>query len=153
MPVAVPPVTATAAQSQAVAAQSQAEKAIVREINRRRRAKGLRGVRVSAGLTRIARSHSRSMLKYDVLTHSSFDGTSFGTRLQRAGHHRRYGETLAWAPSGSGTTARVLVRMWMRSAHHRAVLLDGSLRRIGVGRVHGAMGAQRGSAITADWSS
>jgi uncharacterized protein YkwD len=146
MPVAVAPVIATAAQSRA-------QKAIVREVNRVRRAHGLRGVRVSAGLTRVARSHSRTMLEHDVLSHSSFDGVSFHARLQRAGHHRRYGETLAWAPRGSGTTARVLVRLWMRSAHHRAVLLDGGLHRIGVGRVYGAMGAQRGSAITADWSS
>jgi uncharacterized protein YkwD len=147
MPVlAVPPVPATAAQSQA-------ERAIVREINRARRAHGLHGVRVSSGLERVAKAHSRKMLKYDVLTHSSLDGSSFGARLQRAGKHRRYGETLAWAPKGSGTSARVLVKLWMGSAHHRAVLLDGSLRRIGVGRVYGAMGSQPGAAITADFSS
>jgi uncharacterized protein YkwD len=93
------------------------------------------------------------MLKYDVLTHSSLDGSSFGARLQRAGKHRRYGETLAWAPKGSGTSARVVVKLWMGSAHHRAVLMDGSLRRIGVGRVSGAMGSQPGAAITADFSS
>jgi uncharacterized protein YkwD len=147
MPVlAVPPVPATAAQSQA-------EKAIVREINRARRAHGLRAVRVSTGLARVAKAHSRKMLQHDVLTHSSLDGSSFGARLQRAGKRRRYGETLAWAPDGSGTTARVLVKLWMGSAHHRAVLMDGSLRRVGVGRVSGAMGAQSGAAITADFSS
>jgi hypothetical protein len=41
----------------------------------------------------------------------------------------------------------------MRSAPHRAVLMNGKLRRVGVGRVLGAMGAQRGNAITADFSS
>jgi uncharacterized protein YkwD len=147
MPVpALPPVTATAAQTSA-------ERAIVREINRVRRAHGLRGVHVTTGLSRVAKSHSRKMLKANLLTHSSLDGSSFGTRLARAGHHRRYGETLAWAPNGSGTTARVLVRLWMNSAPHRAVLMDGTLRRIGVGRVYGAMGAQPGAAITADFSS
>jgi uncharacterized protein YkwD len=147
MPVlAVPPVPATAAQTSA-------EAAIVREINRVRRTHGLRGVRVSSGLARVAKSHSRRMLSRDLLTHSSLDGSSFGSRLGRAGHRRRYGETLAWAPDGSGTSARVLVSLWMNSAPHRAVLMDGALRRVGVGRVYGAMGGQSGAAITADFSS
>jgi uncharacterized protein YkwD len=147
MPVlAVPPVPVTAASSPA-------ERAIVREINRVRRSHGLIGVQVSTGLTRVARAHSRKMLAHDVLTHSSLDGSSFGTRLQRAGRRRHYGETLAWAPNGSATTARVLVRLWMHSARHRAVLMDGRLRKVGIGRVAGAMGAQRGTAITADFSS
>ena len=41
----------------------------------------------------------------------------------------------------------------MSSAPHRTVLLNGKLRRVGVGRVHGSMGAQSGNAITADFSS
>jgi uncharacterized protein YkwD len=143
---ALPPVPATAAQTSV-------EAAIVREINHVRRAHGLRGVRVSSGLARVAEAHSRKMLSRDVLTHSSLDGSSFGSRLGRAGQRRRYGETLAWAPDGSGTSARVLVRLWMNSAPHRAVLMDGALRRVGIGRVHGAMGGQRGAAITADFSS
>jgi uncharacterized protein YkwD len=147
MPVpAVPP-------AHVAAVQSQAERAIVREINRVRRAHGLRGVRISIGLARVAKAHSRKMLKANVLTHSSLDGSSFGTRLARAGKRRRYGETLAWAPNGSGTGARVVVSLWMHSAPHRAVLMDGSLRRIGVGRVYGAMGRQAGAAVTADFSS
>jgi uncharacterized protein YkwD len=147
------PVPAAPAVPPAFAAQSRAETAIVREVNRMRRSHGLRGVRVSARLSDVARQHSKDMLSHNALTHSSFDGSSFSARLSHAGKHRRYGETLAWAPKGSHGTARVIVRMWMQSAHHRAVLLDGALRRIGVGRVRGAMGAQPGSAITADFSS
>jgi uncharacterized protein YkwD len=137
----------------AFAAQTRAETAIVREINRVRRSHGLRGVHPSSGLARIARDHSREMLEHDQLSHSSFDGSSFSTRLSRAGHHRRYGETLAWAPKGSRAGARTIVRLWMQSAEHRAVLMDGALKRIGVGRVRGAMGSQSGAAITADFSS
>jgi uncharacterized protein YkwD len=147
MPVAtLPPVPATIAQTAA-------ETAIVREINRLRRAHGLRSVRASRALERVARRHSRAMLAHDALSHSSFDGSSFTARLRAAGPHRRYGETLAWAPKGSGTTARVLIRLWMGSPAHRAVLMDGALRRVGIGRSYGAMGAQRGTAITADFSS
>jgi uncharacterized protein YkwD len=145
MPAAAPP--------PAYAASTSAEIAIVREINRVRRAHHLRAVRLTAPLAKVARRHSSLMLKHDALTHSSFDGSSFSTRLQRAGKRRQYGETLAWAPSGSGVTARVLLRLWMRSAPHRAVMMNGNLRRVGVGRVYGSMGGQRGHAITADFSS
>jgi uncharacterized protein YkwD len=147
MPVATPPPV------YAVAAQTKAEAAIVREINRVRRTHHLRAVRMTRPLALVARKHSREMLQHDVLSHSSFDGSSFSTRLQRAGKHRQYGETLAWAPKGAGVNAKVLVRLWMGSAHHRAVLLNGTLRRVGVGRVAGAMGRQSGNAITADFSS
>jgi uncharacterized protein YkwD len=145
MPVAVPPPAYTASTS--------AEIAIVREINRVRRAHHLRAVRVAGPLSKVARRHSTLMLKHDALTHSSFDGSSFSTRLQRAGKRRQYGETLAWAPDGAGVNARKVVRLWMHSAPHRAVLMNGKLRRVGVGRVRGTLGKQRGNAITADFSS
>jgi uncharacterized protein YkwD len=137
----------------AYAASTRAEIAIVREINRVRRAHHLRAVRNAGPLSKVARRHSTLMLKYDALTHSSFDGSSFSTRLQRAGKRRQYGETLAWAPDGSHVTARVLLRLWMHSPPHRAVLMNGRLRRVGVGRVRGMLGSQRGNAITADFSS
>jgi uncharacterized protein YkwD len=145
MPAAAPP--------PAHAASSPAEIAIVREINRVRRAHHLRTLRIAAPLSKVARRHSSLMLKHDALTHSSFDGSSFSTRLQRAGKRRQYGETLAWAPDGAGVNARAVVKLWMRSAPHRAVLMNGKLRRVGVGRVYGSMGAQRGNAVTADFSS
>lgn len=147
MPVvaAVPPSAYTAS--------SQAEIAIVREINKIRRAHHLHTVKLTAPLAKVARRHSSLMLKHDALSHSSFDGSSFSTRLARAGKHRQYGETLAWAPDGAKVTAKVLLRLWMTSAPHRAVLMNGQLRRVGVGRVYGAMGRQRGNAITADFSS
>ena len=145
MPVAAPPPAYVAA--------STAEIAVVREINRVRRTHHLRTVKLTAPLTRVARRHSSLMLKYNALSHSSFDGSSFSTRLQRAGKRRSYGETLAWAPVGAGVNAKTLLRLWLRSAPHRAVLMNGKLRRVGVGRVYGSLGAQRGNAITADFSS
>jgi uncharacterized protein YkwD len=145
MPVAAPP--------PAYVASSSAEIAIVREINRVRRSHRLRPVKLTAPLARVARRHSSLMLKFDALSHSSFDGSSFSTRLQRAGKRRTYGETLAWAPSGAHVNARALLKLWMRSAPHRTVLMNGKLRRVGVGRVYGSMGPQRGNAITADFSS
>jgi uncharacterized protein YkwD len=137
----------------AYAASTKAEIAIVREINRVRRKHRLRAVKLTAPLATVARRHSTLMLKHDALTHSSFDGSSFSSRLQRAGKHRQYGETLAWAPDGAHVNAKRLLKLWLQSAPHRAVLMNGNLRRVGVGRVYGSMGQQRGNAITADFSS
>lgn len=148
MPVAAPVVAHTAAVS------SKAEIAIVREINRVRRAHHLPTVKLVAPLAKVAKKHSTEMLQHNALSHSSFDGQSFSTRLAAGSRRRRqYGETLAWAPDGSHVTAKVLLSLWMHSAPHRAVLMNGRLRRVGVGRVRGAMGSQAGAAITADFSS
>jgi uncharacterized protein YkwD len=147
MPAAAPPPAHTAAVS------SKAEIAIVREINKVRRAHHLKAVKLTSPLARVAKRHSSLMLKYDALTHASFDGSSFSTRMARAGKRKTYGETLAWAPDGSHLGAKGLLKLWMASAPHRKVLLNGKLRRVGVGRVHGDMGSQAGNAITADFSS
>jgi uncharacterized protein YkwD len=145
VPVAAPPPAYTASNS--------AELAIVREINRVRRAHHLRTVKLTKPLARVARKHSKEMLKHNSLSHSSFDGSSFTTRMARAGKRRQYGETLAWAPNGSHVNAKALLKLWLASAPHRAVLMNGKLRRVGVGRVYGSMSGQRGNAITADFSS
>jgi uncharacterized protein YkwD len=132
----------------AVAAQSGAEIAIVRQLNRVRRQHGLRALRVNRRLGRVARRHSSAMLRLNLLTHAP----TLPARL--SGPRRsRYGETLAWMPDGSGPAATRIVRLWLNSPGHRAVVLDGSLRRVGVGRVLGTMGPQRGYAVTADFSS
>ena len=149
MPVTAPPPPPPTA----TAAKVSAERAIVRRINRVRRAHGLGRVKLSVRLTRVARRHSRDMLRRDSLTHSASSGASLSARLSRAGHRRAYGEVLAWTPRGSRVGPRRIVRMWMNSPSHRAVLLTGSLRRIGVGHVAGAMGRQHGHAVTADFSS
>jgi uncharacterized protein YkwD len=135
------------------AASSTAEIAIVREINKVRRSHNLRTVKLTAPLAKVARRHSSLMLKYNALSHSSFDGSSFSTRLARAGKRRTYGETLAWAPDGAHVTAKVLLKLWLKSGPHRKVLMNGKLRRVGVGRVYGSLGGQQGNAITADFSS
>jgi uncharacterized protein YkwD len=148
MAAAAPPPASVAALNS-----SRAEIAIVREINKIRRTHHLRVVKLVAPLASVARRHSSLMLQHNALTHSSFDGSSFSTRLARAGRRKTYGETLAWAPDGAHVTAKLLLKLWLASPPHRHVLLNGKLHRVGVGRVHGKLGAQGGTAITADFSS
>ena len=49
--------------------------------------------------------------------------------------------------------ARRVVRMWMASPSHRAVLLSPSGRRIGVGKRAGMLGGARLAVFTADLAS
>jgi len=148
LPIAPPPPDATAA----AVIHDRAERAIVREINRVRRAHGLRTLTATRSLARIAHQHSVAMLRRNVVAHLSIGGRSLTMRVRAVGKHKRYGETLAFLPKGSGG-ARRLVRLWMSSPVHRRVLTDPRLRRVGVGRVYGMMGSRRGHAITADFTS
>jgi uncharacterized protein YkwD len=148
MPIASPPPPPVA-----TVARVGAEHAIARRINHIRRAHGLRRVRFTVRLRAAARRHSKDMLRHDVLTHAASNGASLSARLSSAGRRRSYGEVIAWTPRGARVGARKVVWMWMHSPSHRAVLLNAGLRRIGVGRVRGRMGSQRGFAITADFSS
>ena len=127
----------------AYAAANRAERAIVRLVNAERARYGLPRVRLSAALTRAAQAHSWNCLRYDSLSHTS-------GRITRA---RSSGEALAWSQRGAGSRARSVVNMWMRSAPHRAIVLNGKFRRIGVGRVRGRLGPTAGVMVTADFAS
>jgi uncharacterized protein YkwD len=121
------------------------ERAVVRAINRVRAAHGLRGLRSHRRLARAADAHSRSMLRSDSFSHGAFS-----QRLHRYVSMRRIGETIAWT---SRCSARKVVRMWLNSPPHRAVLLAGGFRRVGVGRRKGRLGATRACMVTADFGS
>jgi Cysteine-rich secretory protein family len=83
------------------------------------------------------RAHSRQMVEKDYFSHASFTGESVGSRLGRFGYGKSvYGENIA---GGYGTPAdpgRTFER-WMDSAGHRANVLDGRFRRVGVGTYTG----------------
>lgn len=141
MPMDFPPAHAAGATS--------AEIAIVHEINDQRRGRGLPRLDFTPRLARVARSHTRDMLRHDSFSHDSADGTPFSRRLRRAGF-RRAGETIAWVGGSADCGAPAVVRYWLESPAHARELLGRRYRRIGVGRLTGAMGAQRGVAVTAD---
>jgi uncharacterized protein YkwD len=92
------------------------------------------------------------MLRRDFLSHASSDGTDMSSRVRRyTGTKRWIGENIV-ALSGRAT-ARKVVRMWMNSPPHRAVLLSPSGRRIGIGKRRGKIGSAPRAVITADLSS
>jgi uncharacterized protein YkwD len=146
----VTPLTATAAASPQVDSR---ERAIVRAINRQRAKHGLTKVRTSRRLAKAADFHSWEMLDADYFAHESRDGASFDQRVRRYAKHRALGETLAMLGGCGNGSARRVVRMWMNSSGHRAVLLSSTYRRIGIGKRAGDLDGNRACLVTADFGS
>jgi len=121
------------------------ERAVIRAINRARAAHGLRALRSHRRLARAADVHTRSMLRADYFAHGAFS-----QRVRRYVRFRAIGETLAWT---SRCSASRIVRMWLNSPPHRAVLLSGGFRRVGIGRRRGSLGSGRACVVTADFAS
>lgn len=111
-------------------------------LNARRARQGLRPLRLSRRLSAASRRHSRHMARRNYFSHTSLGGADFVDRIQRTGYLRgarrwTVGENIAWG-TGSRSTPRSIVRAWMHSSGHRANILSGSFRQIGVGVAYGA---------------
>jgi uncharacterized protein YkwD len=130
------------------------EKAMVRGINAQRARYGLAPVRANRRLGRAADYHSWEMLDANFFAHSSRDGGSFDARIRRFANPRVLGETLAMLGGRCGRrSAQRVVRMWMHSPGHRAILLSGKFRRIGLAKRTGRLGGTRACVVTADFAS
>ena len=108
----------------AEAAPTKMEKRLVAKINEARAAKGLRKLKIGAGLQRGAHSWSRRLVRADSFRHAS--GLRAGT-----------GEVLAW---GTCNWFRPLeaVKAWLRSPSHRRLLLRPGFRYVGAGWTRGS---------------
>ena len=130
------------------------ERAIIRGINHQRAQHGLGAVHASGRLSRAADFHSWEMLDANYFAHTSRDGGPFDERVRRYTNKRALGETLAMLGGGCGRgSAHRVVQMWMNSPPHRAILLSGSYRRIGIGKRVGSLGSTKACVVTADFSS
>jgi uncharacterized protein YkwD len=129
------------------------ERAIVRTIDRKRGGYGLRAVRPSFPLARAADAHSADMLRANYFAHSSSSGASFSTRIHRFVRAARVGEALALVSRcHSRRAAHLVVRMWMNSPVHRAILLSRSFHRVGVALRRGRLGSRHACVVTADFA-
>jgi uncharacterized protein YkwD len=144
------PVTGTAAAQPSLDGK---ERAVVRAINRQRSKRGLGKLRSSARLARAADYHSWEMLDADYFAHESRDGGPFERRVRRFADHRVVGETLAMLGGCGARAGRKIVRMWMNSPGHRAILLSSSYRRVGIGKRTGSLDGSRACVVTADFGS
>jgi uncharacterized protein YkwD len=128
------------------------ERKVVKLVNRIRAAHGLKRLRASRTLARAANDHTGDILRANMLSHASSDGTPMATRVRRYTGADWVGENVA-AVWGRGSTARKVVRMWMASPGHRAVLMSTAGSRIGVGWARGTLAGAQRAVFTADLAS
>ena len=121
------------------------ERAVVRAINRARANHGLRRLHAGRRLARAADLHSRHMLVANYFAHGAF-----AQRVRRFVGYSRIGETLALMARCSASR---VVRLWLNSPGHRAVLLSPGFGRVGVGRRVGRLGNRLACLVTADFAS
>jgi uncharacterized protein YkwD len=130
-----------ACQSAEAAPAQASDRTIVRStlcvLNAERARHGLRPLRLHTRLSRAARGHSQDMARRDYFDHTSPTGTDFVDRVRKAGYLRgarrwQVAENIAWG-TGSLSTPRAIMKAWMDSPGHRANILTGSFREIGIG--------------------
>ncbi len=127
---------------------SGSERSLLAAVNDVRADHDLRQLRVDPTLVRAARAHSTALLRENVFTHGSF-----AARLARFGARgSAFGENLAWG-TGTYANATTIVRSWLESPGHRAILLRPGWDRIGVGTTVGTfLGYDGATVVTADFA-
>ncbi|MFI6166222.1 CAP domain-containing protein [Nocardia sp. NPDC051052] len=128
--IASAPAAPAAPQAQSVAAE------VVGLTNAERAKAGCPALAAESHLTRAAQAHTEDMAARGVLAHDSAKGSP-GDRIKAAGYRAS-----SWAENiASGQSrASAVVGAWMRSAGHRANILNCGLRDIGVGFATGRNG-------------
>jgi uncharacterized protein YkwD len=121
-------------------------------INEIRHQHHLRPLLLSDGLDAAAQGHSRDMVRRNFFAHTTPTGGTLADRIRRSPFktHGAWaaGENIAWG-SGSVGSPRNVLRMWLASSTHRAILLSSTWRFVGIGR---ATGNFRGQASAAVWT-
>lgn len=101
-------------------------------VNKARTSAGLRGFSWNRALGRAATRHARDMSRRRFFAHQRRGGPSLARRARAAGFRgRNVGEAIAYGCGALGTPASI-VRSWLASPPHRAILLSGR-RRVGIG--------------------
>jgi uncharacterized protein YkwD len=111
-------------------------------MNAQRTARGLARLRAQPALAQAASRFARQMVRDGFFDHTSPGGSTMLSRIKGTSYLREarswtVGENLAWG-TGSKATPRATVDAWMRSADHRANVLDRGFADVGIGIAAGA---------------
>jgi len=128
---------------------------LARDINAVRAQHGLRAVTPSLLLRLAAQRHSDDMVTRDYFGHTAPGGGTLYDRIVKSGFVRGYsweaGETLAWG-TGSLANPGQIVKAWLASPEHRAIMLSSTWTRVGISRACGTFLGHSGACVwTADW--
>jgi uncharacterized protein YkwD len=115
--------------------------AILCLLNSERASKGLPAVHANAKLRRAAKAWANRMVSGRFFAHEAGHSTVL-SRIKKTGYVRgswSLGENIAWG-SGALATPQAIVNGWMHSPGHRANILHGAFKDIGIGIKLGAPG-------------
>jgi uncharacterized protein YkwD len=116
------------------------EKQLVAAVNKQRAKRGLAQLRVNTKLVNAARAHSTEMGEQKYFAHNSLSGETWSSRIIRYGYTRegcsywKVGENIYYG-SGLYSSPYAVIKAWMGSKAHRAVILTKVFRHIGIGAV------------------
>lgn len=112
------------------------EQAVVAEINKHRKAKGLKPVAIDVKLTKAADWMSKDMATKNYFSHTDSAGNSPFDRIAKYGYPQNTyrGENLAAGNAGSRDT----FIQWKNSPGHNENMLHSEYRAVGVSRVYDA---------------
>ncbi len=128
-------------------AASKAERKLGKLIDRTRARHGCRTLKDPATLRKAARTHTALMIRRGELSHQLSGEPALDKRVAQAGYQRarKVGEVIAM---GARTPKQVL-RLWLASPPHRAVLLDCSFKAMGAGVQRDARGQRWWTVVVA----
>jgi uncharacterized protein YkwD len=130
-----------------------ARAALLCAIDNERTPRGLAAVAQSQQLAQAAQGHAADMVTRHFFAHVTPGGSTLGDRVAATGYIRgrrdwELGEAIAWAQQPLDTAAS-LVRAWLASPPHRAILLDRRFREVGIGIAPGLTDGSGGAGATA----
>jgi len=136
----------------------QTRKAVLCLLNRERAQAGLPALSRSKKLERAAQKHSNQMRGTGCFSHQCAGEAPLDARLRGARYLLRgltrwaYAENIAWGLGSLATPAEIVVG-WMNSPPHRANILNGGLRDVGVGIAKGTPSSKsaNGGVYTTDF--
>ncbi len=120
----------------------QAREAILCLVNRKRDNAGLPALERNKRLQKAAQRHTDKMSGTGCFDHECSGEGALGARLESVDYltggllQWAYGENIAWGMDSRGTPSAI-VKAWMNSPGHRANILSGQFREIGVGFASG----------------
>jgi uncharacterized protein YkwD len=130
----------------------QAKGATLCLLNNQRRAHGLRPLHDNSRLDLASQRHANDMSAHKYFAHGDFVGRIKAAHYLGNARGWTVGENIAWGSLDYATPAQI-VDGWMHSPGHRANILDGHFREIGLGIARGAPapGQDRGGTYVTDF--
>lgn len=104
------------------------EQKVVELVNKARADAGCGAVSLDSRLTSAAAAHSTDMANRSYFDHTTPDGVTFAQRITRAGYPSPGAENIAMGYQ----SAEQVMDGWMKSAGHKANILNCSVKKMGV---------------------